>query len=141
MNWLQDIEDKQRAERRRLEGESELWIRRYRTEVKRLSPMVERLLTDLGNRWLGRPFIPWKRRFRVVTDCRPGCVHWHLQVVGYVLYFGSGVTVKLEGIVESKPRFQIVGADLYQNTQDTSEAGLIDALRAVAAKLPLRNSH
>jgi hypothetical protein len=142
MDWLDDIARKQSEGRRQTKEKSEALRRRYQAEFRRVSPMVKRLLRDLGDKWVGRPFLPWKKGyFQIVTSPRVyyGSPYWNLQIrtLQSSEYFDTALTVRLCGVENSRPHFLISRNELHPKTEDTSEEALIHALRTVAATLNL----
>lgn len=127
MDWLQDIISKKDVEERNAAKERELANKRLLAEVSKVTPMVRRLLHDLGRAYFGTHWLSPLRETFVIE--KRDCSTWRLSRPCIGGYF----QVCLE--MCTPPRFGIVSAADFGNymyTNDTSEGELKRLLRLAA---------
>jgi hypothetical protein len=129
MDWLEDISEKLKQERRKAKQEAEMFERVHRDECHRAAPIVTRLLHDLGKMWYGGSWLT--RNYRIHHE-HPN--RWLLTRKRP--FEEEAMVVTLEILKESKPHFRVYCPHYgIIDTADTSEAELMRAIHTAAERL------
>ena len=133
MSWLKDVEEKRRKvleAQARLESEQKQKNEEFESEFQRLTPLVRKLLRELGYAWWG------KSAHLYVQSHLNG--HWRLKKTDSDEEYPYW-NVFLEG-EETPFYFMIQSHGGYVKTVDTSEEELKRALRKAAENGPIERA-